>query len=563
MFKLTKYIGPGRIGLVEIDGKKVRTPSLAENIDISFLRDIKDLDTSQNSVCVLPDMNFGYTVPAEYVESYLKETVEIKKKDSKKLLGISVPIINDIRATFDFLRKCRNFDLIILKNINELMADSKNAALFLINLRNNLAENQLVYTPGVVTPSLASFLAYFGVDFFDTSFAKMAAESGLMALSNMYVAKDDQNSDDMYQKSYERFVQSLDEFKLHAVNTTTYDYIESSAYTDPMMYSVLKRIYVHYFEDIEKYASVTGRKSVFTDISFNRPQVAKFIEKVTKLRYLDTDCVLLLPCTAKKPYSSSKTMRAIQRQVKNFHNVQKFVLTSPLGVVPYQLERVYPANSYDIPVTGIWSHEEKKRVLDILNTLLSQYKSKKIICHVTGPYLELCKELKGHELVFTAEDGLTSPKSLEMLNRELSDVRKTKTFIDDLGVLISYQFGPESLSFFDQTKVFGKNTKRIINENNTVIATIDPKRGLLSLTHDGANRLSKIINRFDIQIDFDLKTNTVFAVGVDDASDDIRIGDEVIIKQKDQVIGVGVAEMPGDIMKKSETGIAVRVRHRK
>ena len=88
-----------------------------------------------------------------------------------------------------------------------------------------------------------------------------------------------------------------------------------------------------------------------------------------------------------------------------------FVLTSPLGVVPYQLERVYPANSYDIPVTGIWSHEEKMRVLDILNTVLSHYKSKKIICHVTGPYIEICKELKGHELVFTAEQDGDNPSS--------------------------------------------------------------------------------------------------------------------------------------------------------
>ena len=38
------------------------------------------------------------------------------------------------------------------------------------------------------------------------------------------------------------------------------------------------------------------------------------------------------------------------------------MVTSPLGLVPRDLEEVWPAGHYDIPVTGDWTQDEVNRV---------------------------------------------------------------------------------------------------------------------------------------------------------------------------------------------------------
>ena len=40
------------------------------------------------------------------------------------------------------------------------------------------------------------------------------------------------------------------------------------------------------------------------------------------------------------------------------------MVTSPLGLVPRDLEEVWPAGHYDIPVTGDWTQDEINRVED-------------------------------------------------------------------------------------------------------------------------------------------------------------------------------------------------------
>ena len=46
------------------------------------------------------------------------------------------------------------------------------------------------------------------------------------------------------------------------------------------------------------------------------------------------------------------------------------IVTSPLGLVPRDLEEVWPAGHYDIPVTGDWSIDELERVTSMIDALL-------------------------------------------------------------------------------------------------------------------------------------------------------------------------------------------------
>ena len=57
------------------------------------------------------------------------------------------------------------------------------------------------------------------------------------------------------------------------------------------------------------------------------------------------------------------------------------MITSPLGLVPRDLEAVWPAGRYDIPVTGDWNLQEVERVKSMINALISRNKYRVIINH--------------------------------------------------------------------------------------------------------------------------------------------------------------------------------------
>ena len=61
--------------------------------------------------------------------------------------------------------------------------------------------------------------------------------------------------------------------------------------------------------------------------------------------------------------------------------------------------------------------------------------------------------------------------------------------------------------------------------------------------------------------DFKLK-GSLFAPGVKESDENIRVGDEVIVLQKGKLQGVGVAMMNGEEMKELSHGEAIKIRHK-
>ena len=108
----------------------------------------------------------------------------------------------------------------------------------------------------------------------------------------------------------------------------------------------------------------------------------------------------------------------------------------------------------------------------------------------------------------------------------------------------------------------GKYPIQKIIKNNMQIGMITKKRGMISLTINGARVLTDL-GRYWVKIydDFTLK-GSLFAPGIFDADNSIRIGDEVIIIKEKKLCAVGVAIMNGNEMRESSYGEAVRIRHR-
>ena len=134
---------------------------------------------------------------------------------------------------------------------------------------------------------------------------------------------------------------------------------------------------------------------------------------------------------------------------------------------------------------------------------------------------------------------------------------------EEITELASYQFGRKiAEALLKDSEIKGKYPYRKIFENNIQLGMISEKRGIISLTLDGARKINSKNNYFvNIDNDFEIK-GSVLAPGVLSADELIRIGDEVFIFKNNYLMAVGVAQMNGKTMTKSNYGEAVKVRHK-
>lgn len=295
------------------------------------------------------------------------------------------------------------------------------------------------------------------------------------------------------------------------------------------------------------------------DESLYRPEVSRWRERMSLLEPLG-EVVVVLPCSMRKPYSSSKSHSIFMRATKN---VQEAILTSPFGVCPREMERTYPIQSYDTSTTGDWSKEE----IDVTGECLKEYiKDKPVIAHVSGGYREVCESYLD-DAVYTCNDGrATSWESMDNLKMELRKFSRIKTSqkrLNGFRSIARYQFNTKKADSLipDGIKAVGRFTKRMLYEKEQ-IATLSFETGLYRLNLPGGEKLNETGVNW-VEIDFDMKTDTLFAPGVVDADPNIVPMDEVVIIRGNEVKAVGKAVLGGNEMKSATNGIAVKIRHRK
>jgi archaeosine synthase len=243
-------------------------------------------------------------------------------------------------------------------------------------------------------------------------------------------------------------------------------------------------------------------------------------------------------------------------------------LTSPLGLVPRELELTYPASSYDIAVTGHWDEDEKKMIRALLQGYLKKNTYDATIIHLPPAMQTFVSDLL-HQPQTTCKDSPTSEASLTALSNVLQEltqgydrVKLQRRVYENITSLASYQFGPTlAKHLMKDCTISGKYPYQKIMDKTTQLGMLTEERGLLSLTMDGANRLVETEQYWvEIYDDFTVK-GSIFAPGVKDADDSIRIGDEVLVKKDNRLCGVGVALMSGTEMIQSSHGEAVKIRH--
>ncbi|MRR35724.1 pseudouridine synthase, partial [bacterium] len=260
------------------------------------------------------------------------------------------------------------------------------------------------------------------------------------------------------------------------------------------------------------------------------------------------------------PYSLSRSHRLFADAIGSRRRyLHELILTSPLALVPRELEEAYPAASYDVPVTGRWDREERAWLTGCLEAYLKKNRYAKVVAHLDG---ELEQAVKDSGLEATYTGGGTNGPALERLGQAVADACRDAARLPDLRLLryrahADFYFGPEAGDALLTGKIIVRG-REIQDEAKSPLAswTIN---GNMALSMDGAKRLEPL-GRYIVRIGDFLPKGSLLAPGVVEADEQIRPGDEVIIRGE-KAFGIGRARMSGWEMMASKRGVAVDIRH--
>ncbi|MCK4443135.1 MAG: DUF5591 domain-containing protein, partial [Thermoplasmata archaeon] len=231
------------------------------------------------------------------------------------------------------------------------------------------------------------------------------------------------------------------------------------------------------------------------------------------------------------------------------------------------LELFHPAQNYDIPVTGHWSKDEIAIIQEDLIDLLDKNDYDHIVAHLGSEKDFVCEVLENH--VSTSDGKPTSGKNLSMLTKELSGladgyprVPRSRRTLEDMTARCVFQFGKGGEALTESAEIRGRYPSLKIFSGGRQLGMLVQDRGMLSLTLDGAERISEA-GVYRVQIDDFHPEGNLFAIGVEEADKEIRIGDDVVVRHEEDVRAVGTAMMNWKEMVDSGRGEAVRIRHKK
>ena len=466
-------------------------------------------------------------------------------------------------------------EVVVVPNAYELRKDPRRIVDAVVRLRESAGFGRLLCMLGIGEPSTVALLSYMGVDLFDDSLPRAAGLEHVMLMPEAEVSTDD---GDVVGANIDSMDAELAKVRMFIRADRLRELADQRSFSSPSNVALLRLYDQNAYEYAEETCSTVGcRFSCNSTQALRRPDLKRYRGRMRDYRKPEHKRILLLlPCSAKKPYHISKTHRAFASAIHTAQHdtlVHEVIVTSPLGMVPRELDACYPANSYDIPVTGEWKCEERAMIREMVGSLIQQGYDK-VICHLGDDY-ELVEGLADMECTVVGDP--TSPRSLENLDKALRAAAKGMESVDYLvdrnnlaRGLLEFQFGKEmaDLLMDENTYAIGKFPYwKFIREDpedrkrKTQIGMMTPERGMVSLTLEGAEILAGAGYATVEIMDFELKGN-LFAVGVVKADPRIRIGDEAIIVCDGQVRGVGVAMMCGREMTDLKRGIAVKVRHK-
>ena len=453
----------------------------------------------------------------------------------------------------------------LFANWNNTLTDSRRYIEYLEKLYAKIRPDAARYVPASALPSNVASLIYCGFDLFDYTAVDLCTIQGKFCTTEGefeadYMEKgicgcEGCRAGDLKLHNRLALEREIANARLWIERGQIREYMEMRCRMQPEQVEILRRLdRTDAFDGL--YPAVrSSRFRANAGESMFRREIALFEERLVS-RYVPprSDICVLLPCASRKPYSLSRSHQMFMRVVDS--RAHEVIVTSPLGVVPRELELVYPAGHYDVPVTGYWDLEEQELLTGFLTAYLEKHKYDRILCHLEGGAKAVAlaaAERAGVTLEITCNDDRPlSQESLRALNAALEGSRKVKN--DFIHGTMLFQFGEDVDTKGLVVKGRYPQVKALLKK--TQLFTTDPTTGFIRPTHEGWTRIKGY--RVKISEGF-IPQGDVLAPGVADCDPRIREGDEVLV-EGDGYLATGKAAMGAQEMLSSKRGVAVKVR---
>jgi archaeosine synthase len=409
MFEVVNRDGLARAGKWDHDSQEILTPNLI------FIQNERIMVPDEAEVLLAGDTVLGK------VKVVIPDYSSIEKDAGNENIGFVEPA-NEKPANLG------NKELIVIDNCIVLLRDHRSFTQFIVSLRERIGSQCLICAPGIATPWNIALLVYAGIDLLDTSRIVLESRLDKFLTPIGRLGNDDERRcycrgcatgyeyASRLLHNYYAALRELELVRSFIRQRRLRELVELRAPADPWSLGVLRHLDLRFYDFQEMHFPVSAQPDYvlrsFTSLSLNRPDILRFRVRLSE-RYVkppSTKMLLLTPCSAKKPYFLSKTHKLIQNvlfSVPSINLVHWVVVTSPLGLVPKELELFYPVQHYDIPVTGDWSGDEREMLRTVFEDYLGRNKYEHVIAHL-GSEEESVREILediGIDAYYTTVEG--------------------------------------------------------------------------------------------------------------------------------------------------------------
>jgi archaeosine synthase len=580
-FEVHERDGAARLGELRL-AEPLSTPALADDVLVDagsqWAREREVPEGDEANLTVLPHRSFPQGTAAQVEQAF---QVEYPDVEFPSAAVVTPETARDFGA-----------DAYVLSGSRGLVSHAREFVEAVIATRAATPADTALTLSGVATPANVATLAYAGVDLVDSNRAYVRGLEGFYLTTDgeafledlrelpcacpaCRTPRDEFTREDCAEHNVNALRAELARVRERIRAGRLRDYIEGQARHEAWATTTF-RLLDQQYGYVEERTPILRRAELLaaSEDSLRRVEIQRFAQRVTE-RYVnrfDDYPLVLVPCSARKPYSESQSHGRYHDAVQfRAHLVS---MTSPIGVVPQELELTYPAQHYDSVVTGKWSEDEKQFVAAVLKRYLERNDYPRVIAHVPPEgYRDICERVEAEldmDFEYTVEDHPTTPQSISNLMKTLDGepkYRKREREHNTVRAIADYLIGDGAGdTLFADTATESRYPKLRVRDGERdaggeQLATMVPQYGTLSFTLAGAKRWVESdapIKR--VEIDAFVPQGSVLAPGVIDASEDIRPGDEVVIEGP-AAFAVGRAEMSGPEMVASSRGIAVEVRH--
>jgi archaeosine synthase len=443
-------------------------------------------------------------------------------------------------------------DIVVLTDAVQLASQPGKLPLALLTLKHRFP-GALLWAPGLGGPDNLAALAVMGVDLVDLARCRQASAHGVLLTQNGPRHPLDHEDVSMPGQLY-HMMKAIDEVRAAIGQGTVGTLAIRQSSSSPRMVEHLRR-----HQDLMQERDGVLASHVSSDVvlesytapMLNDPLIAdwqRFMMEEYEAPSPVRNVMIFLPCSARKPYRLSKSHGQFFRAI-NSTGCHEVMMTSPLGLVPRDLEDVWPASNYDVPVTGDWTGDELARVRTMLTSLVERTGYKRVINH-TGMDLSFLSV----DVVDTRQGaGATHYDALERLREAV------KSAVSDFELRNqknSYRLKEHYKSiarkntlndrWCDDLVVKGKLPRWRLELNGVQVAVWSIDRNGFSFSRAAISLLNeaKALKSIELHDGITWKGD-VFSTLVKKADSSIRQGDDLLVMQSGECIGLARAVAPG------------------